>query len=35
LQGAACEIRCGGLDTVIQCGVKFQGAHVGFSVSGC
>jgi len=35
LQGAACEIRGGGLDTVVQCGVKLQGAHVGFSVSGC
>jgi hypothetical protein len=35
LQGAACEIRGGGLDTVVQCRVKFQGVHVGFSVSGC
>jgi hypothetical protein len=35
LQGAASEIRGGGLDTVVQYRVKFQGAHVGFSVSGC
>jgi hypothetical protein len=35
LQGAPCEIRGGGLDTIIQCWVKLQGAHAGFSISGC
>jgi hypothetical protein len=35
LQGATCEIRGGGLDTVVQCWVKLQGAHAGVSDSGC
>lgn len=35
LQGASCEIRSGRLETIVQCRVKFQGVHVGFSVSGC
>jgi hypothetical protein len=33
LQGATSEIRGGGLNTIVQCRVKLQGAHAGFSVS--
>jgi len=35
LQGATGEIRGGGLDAIVQYRVKLQGAHAGFSVSGC
>jgi hypothetical protein len=35
LQGATFEIRGGGLETIVQYWVKFQGAHAGVSVSGC